>query len=281
MEHNDPELLLKVKSIRSNPAIPPMPEGKQAKIPENEATPPETINFECKPLSQIIGTSLFMTYDHGNGNFSERRLTIQFVYHRENTDYIYIRAWCHETEEVHTFYSRNIIEVIDPATNEVIQDRNTILEAFALIAQDHEPNMFTETYKAIKKHNAALNVLKFIACCDDHYSKEEEVVIIEFLRSQSMMKELDEEILLKHIRRLYPDRLTYYRAVDIIAQDKTYLTSVLDFADRLAQADGCLMESESQLIKELEKEKKRDEIDDWIELELTSIAGIGPIKIHT
>jgi len=273
------ELILKIKSVKASPASPDIPEGRRVYIPKNDPAA-EKITLSDKPLSKLLGTAFYLVYQDEEGQLGERRITAQFVYKKSGTEDIYIRAFCHETNAVRTFNVKQIVEVVDPATDQVVQDEKVILKAFALIANEGEPEKLQRTVNALKEHSAALNVLKFLACCDEHYCSAEEEIIIHFMMNECFMQDLDETFMLDHIRRLYPDRLTYYRSVEILTETPRTLVTVIKYAKQLIEADGFISENEASFILELQLEKDNNQIDEWVELELENMVGVGPIKIH-
>ena len=273
------ELVLKVQAVKAQVAEPEMPPGYQVHMPREEHHVDQLMP-EDEALSNIIGVGVFMIYrDEFDQQQYERRVTIQFTYRRHETGNIRFRAFCHERKTVQSFRVMDIIGIIDPVTGESVCDQKQFLRSFALVATDATVTQAQTTYDAIRKLSAGLNVLKFLSYCDGHYHNSEEDVIVHYFMNHCFMDDVDEAMFMKHIRRLYPDRLTFYRSVETLAKDKAAFDKILNYGQQLIEADGLVTEQEAAFILELREEKDDKAISDWVELELKGMIGVGPIKL--
>lgn len=275
------ELVLKVQAVKAKVAEPQMPSGYHAHMPSDE---PEVLGLkdEDEPLANIVGIGVFLIYrDEFDKQQYERRVTIQFAYRRHETGNIRFRAFCHETKTVHSFRVKDVVKIVDPVNGMEITDQDEFLRHFALVKSEEAMTQAKTTYDAIKKYSAGLNVLKFLSFCDGHYHNREEEVMIHYFMHCCFMDDVDEALFLNHIRRLYPDRLTFYRSVEALAKDKGHFGKILDYGQQLIEADGLVTQEEASYILELREEKDDAAISDWVELELKSMIGVGPIKIRS
>lgn len=216
--------------------VPPLPKGRTAVLTKADDV---SGNIDSEN-DEVGGLAWFIEYEDSSGDISERRITIRSVF--EKSKVYYINAFCHERGAFRQFRLDRVVEATDLATGEVLDDYPDIEKRLITLAPE---GVEAETKNALRESKAALIILSYLSRCDGNYHPAEEDVIFKFIADQFFEKNLDEKIISKHIKRLYPHEGDFARAVKSLhKKDARYVSSVLKYSGQLIAADGFLDDKE-------------------------------------
>lgn len=232
---------------KTNPPIPPLPEGKEPDISLNED---DDVPLDDRVVSASIltGTAYFIKYCGSSGEISERRISIKSL-KESSAGNVLIYAFCYERKQVRSFRLDKILEVTDLATGEIYDHPDSVMNILRDARIDHND----PTLNAIKQCSIALNILAFLSRCDGRQHALERDVMVHYVMEQCFFNDLDGKKLDDYIKRLYPTGIVFYACV-AKAYESDKLAQILKFAVRLAEADGILHDKEFNLITELQQE---------------------------
>lgn len=243
------ENFLKSQTKKSSP-MPPVPKQRKIRLPKEDED--HDVDKADLASDEPAGTAWFIIYEGSNGDDSERRITIRNVV--QTGEILYINAFCHERSALRKFRLDRIIEATDLATGEVLTEYPDLLSNFTKLLPKDADGI---THAVLREAKHALNILAFLSRCDGQYHPAEEDVIFKYIADEFFDREIDESLVIKHVRKLYPDHDTYLTSIRAIYPFKgeKYLKKVVRYGAQLIAADEVIMDEEFQHQQELESRK--------------------------
>ncbi|TXH09187.1 MAG: hypothetical protein E6R03_17140, partial [Hyphomicrobiaceae bacterium] len=239
-------------SIRSAaPPIPPLPTGAAVCFPEEDS---EDCLPQKIPVSATKGDSgafIHIRYTDSAGACSARRITVLGL-DASSSGACLLRAWCHERRASRAFRLDRISEAHDPATGEVYETSEairTFVEKISHVSPE------SETERALKENKHALNILVYLARCDGTYHPDEEDVIAHYMADMCYERDIDEDALLRHVRRLCPTADIFHASCAALMRSKD-INRFLRYAIQLIEADGIIDDREFSAFHEIEDTKE-------------------------
>lgn len=220
---------------------PPVPTGYQVDIsvPDDDPAPnlPPRGGDSIDGIGCVFGT----LYADSMGRVTWRRITVRGLI-RDGHDVI-VRAYCHERHAPRHFRSSGIRELVNLMTGEVIDSASDYFERF--LSED-------PTYRAIRRCDAALQILTFMARCDGHEAPSERGLILEYIRECCPESKLDEGALCRHLGTLHPDEETFLGGLDALEGMSTEdAVRIVEYAIRIVEADGLTDPREARWLEDI------------------------------
>lgn len=183
----------------------------------------------------VVGLALGIVYVGSSGEETRRRITVRSLVSRGNV--LLLNAFCHEREAVRQFRADRIEELVVLSTGEVIEDVTAFFDSLS----GRDP-----TAEALSGCRHALQVLTFLARCDGHLHPDEQEEIVDYVLSSAPdPTQVDEGRVRRHVAALYPDPLTYSRALRAIRfGGGGEIRRLSRYIRRVLDADGLLHEAE-------------------------------------
>lgn len=231
--------ILTGRGRKATPPVPPPPPGSEVSV-----SVVHDLSEELTPESPAWGASglaLMIRYNDARGRASQRRISVISVGPGE--DCFLLRAYCHERRAPRSFRSERIVEAIDMATGEVIEDMTAWLVDGA-----GEPST---PRQALQAAHDGLIVLTFLAKCDGKLHAAEMDVAREFVMEYDGGEGVDPEMLERHMLRMWPDLESYEEAIDRLADRGDELVLTAGFGLELIGADGKVTPEEAEFAEML------------------------------
>lgn len=217
--------------------------GYQPMLPESDAADAHGDEPNGPPhwgVEPISGTTMILHYRDSKGAESRRRVQCKRIEDRGGT--VALVAWCYERSATRRFVVARIVEAANMQTGEVYADARSLIEAFradAVTASSYRYGLAPREYATF---NAALNVLAFIARCDQDWHPAEAEVLERFAAQYWLRRELtavfDEQEIARHSERLAPDDETFYVSLDRCLSEPTVARILRPAIDAVIEADG-------------------------------------------
>lgn len=257
---------------------------------ENKTAQPLVLSTDNVIREDVFGVTFAIEYEDSEGSNSTRRITLRHLYASGSIGYI--RAYCHERKASRTFRFDRIVNVIDSDgviydagvffKEELKIDWSVYLNAEKVISSAAASSSATASKDALHvatpgrrekpglaQRRAArdgLRVLTALARADGHLHEKEVAVLMAYLEDicehQGIcVEEADRAALLPYLKRQKPDEEVLERCLENIAASKPEQQAhFLDYAIRLADADGVVAEEEFQFLLDLRERIGRQSV---------------------
>lgn len=225
--------------------VPFLPASYKESLPDKDALI-ETQEATGEVLQDAVGTGWYIAYKDSSGSSSRRRISVnRITVINEN---LYLNAYCHSRQAPRQFKVANISEAVDLATGEVLDTSAIISNRFTALLKLLHSDPRINSNDALKACRHGLNILAFLSRCDGHMHPAEEDVMIRWIDDAFFYFELDQTVLLNHIRRLYPTNETYLESIQKFYNFRSNKSAekFRDYAMRLIEADGVIVAEEAR-----------------------------------
>ena len=196
---------------------------------------------ELEPELDCIGKAYGIVYTDAKGRESNRRITVKSL-NNQRSDLL-VKAFCHERQAARSFKASRITQVVDLETGEVFDDAADLFSKYL----SNDP-----TYETLRTCGPGLQVLTFMARCDDDFHYLEQDIIMEYVLSKSP-ENIDYDAVRSHVYGLYPDSESFERGLILVSKKgESELTDILHWMRRVVDADGVISEDEFEWLIEAE-----------------------------
>ena len=205
-------------------------------------------------VSSLSGLSLIIEYEDSKGRKSQRVISCrQYLEAGEDR---YLKAFCHHRSAIRSFRLDRIVDVFDPLTGESL---SPVQIFFAQFAPDIKQTSGLTWGLSVSRRAdliAVLNVLVFLARCDQEFHSVElealEEAITRFWLRLEIRNDPDCEAILNFAQKLSPDGELFWVALHQIKNDPILVSVVRRSAKMLVEADGVVKDIEAYWTIELE-----------------------------
>jgi hypothetical protein len=201
-------------------------------------------------ICEDIGAAYFITYKKSDNSVSKRRVLVRKISKSVDGNVI-LGCYCYERKAQRTFRVDRVIEAVDLATGEVIQ--NLIAHLNHVSGGGMAPaHAVSETSKILSKHRYPLNILIFLGRCDGRLHRFEIDIIYQYLMDIAFEASIDEKEVESYIGRHYPDHEVYLASISKLTPKKE-LQRIAKFACRMIEADEIITPAEHQFVEEMQE----------------------------
>lgn len=232
---------------KQDPVIPPV----EIRISAIADDMPETLvgDDQSPPVwdvETITGKHLLIQYKDSNSGISERQIICHRLEVKAGKSYVIAR--CMLRKQSRSFRLDRIQQAVDTITGEVFSPGEAFFERYAPDSISESAFHFGLAPRQYADFNAALNVLAFIARCDDCFDISENEAIENFATSWWMRSEiskpLDLDEVRRHVLRLAPDAETMWVSLQRCMQSDTIAYMLQRHICAVIDADGMHHERE-------------------------------------
>lgn len=252
----------KKQASKRNPPKPPAPKGRKPKVGNDDDTASLSGGDE-----KIPAAVWYIGYRSSKGEESERHVTVHGVSSKDGVQYI--SAWCHERGSPRSFRVDRIVEAHDIATGEVYIDSDKILPALTEFVRAINSDAVKNSHGALKDCASVLNILMYLSRCDGQSHPSEIEVALKYIGDKWFEYDLDEKVLINHLRRLYPTREDYLEAIESTYRfkDEKFRKRVRQYAALMIEADGIILPEEYSVAAVIDEVKAQKEEEKKLKME--------------